>query len=393
MSEFQYYDFRAVDRPLNDKERQEISSWSSRSKVSAHRAVFSYSYGDFREDFEDVVTKYFDMGFYYTNWGTKHIIFRFKKTDIDYKAISLFDIDGSEYTGYSTGIEIRKKGDFVTISIEYCDDNSGDWIEDDDNSLDDFLPLRDDILRGDYRSLFVFWLNIAYLLNENDEEDEDDDDDYDEDSDLEMPPVPANLKRISGALSSFMDFYGIDEDLVAAAAEFSEDSKTVEPNFEKTLLQLDEKEKNDWLLRLLKGETRLEASLKKRLAEFQPKDKVASKKVKLSDIFELIGEKERERRAQAAIDAHNAHVKKMNDLKKKEESLWVSAEDNLKDNSYKQHEKAAETFKNLYDMSLFFNQKNDFLKRFNQIVKPFSSSKAKMGRLKNAGLPSEILNF
>jgi hypothetical protein len=383
MSEFQYYDFRAIDRPLNDKERQEISSWSSRSKVSARRAIFSYSYGDFRKNFEEVVAQYFDMGLYFTNWGTKHIVFRFKKEDIDYKAISLFDIDGSNATGYTTGIEIGKKGDFVTISIEYCEEGGGDWIDDDDNSLDDFLPLRDDILRGDYRSLFVFWLNIAYLLNHPDE----DEDDYEDEEDLEMPPIPANLKQISDALQSFMDYYGIDDDLIAAAAEFSADNKTAEPNFEHSLLRLDEKEKNDWLLRLLKGETRLEVSLKKRLLSFQPKQTVASKKVKMSDIFELTVEKERERKAQAAIDAQKALLKRMNNLKTKQESHWSSAEHCFKSSSYKQHETAAETLKELYEMALFFKEKPQFMQRFREVVRSLGNSKAKIERLRNVRLP------
>ena len=41
MSEFQYYEFQTIDRPLTADERKEINSWSSRGQVSASRAVIS----------------------------------------------------------------------------------------------------------------------------------------------------------------------------------------------------------------------------------------------------------------------------------------------------------------------------------------------------------------
>ena len=290
MSEFQLYDFRTIDRPLTSSERQTVSGWSSRSKVSTTKAVFTYSYGDFSQDIMDVVTQYFDAALYLTSYGNRQIVFRFPLKDIDYKALSAFEIDASEATGYETGIEIRKEGKFVLVNIEYYDEESGSWIDEEDNSLDDLLPLRDDILKGDYRCLFAFWLQMAYMMNGEDlYEDDDEVDDDDEDDSLEMPPIPANLKKESGALSSFMDFFPIDGDLIAAAAGFSEEIKMVEPDFEKALLQLDEKEKTDWLQRFLKGETRLEASLKKRLAQFEPKEIKRSKtKVTLNQVLALM---------------------------------------------------------------------------------------------------------
>ena len=150
---------------------------------------------------------------------------------------------------------------------------------------------------------------------------------------------------------------------------------------------INEKEKTDWLLRLLKGETRLEASLKKRLLQFQTEDIKSSKKATLNQVLALVGEKESERKAQAAVDAHNAHVKKMNDLAKKEANLWISVENDLKSNSYKQHDEAAQTLKDLHEMALFFNKKADFLTKFKAIVDMFSGSKAKISRMVKAGLP------
>jgi len=50
MSEYQYYEFLAIDQPLSEKEQAEVGSYSSRAEVSPTRAVFTYNYGDFRGD-------------------------------------------------------------------------------------------------------------------------------------------------------------------------------------------------------------------------------------------------------------------------------------------------------------------------------------------------------
>ena len=47
MSEYQYYEFQAIDRTLTQEERAAISQLSSRVKPTATSAIFTYSYGDF----------------------------------------------------------------------------------------------------------------------------------------------------------------------------------------------------------------------------------------------------------------------------------------------------------------------------------------------------------
>ena len=38
----------------------------------------------------------------------------------------------------------------VLVEFELCEDDYGGWIEEDDDTLSALLPLREDILRGDY---------------------------------------------------------------------------------------------------------------------------------------------------------------------------------------------------------------------------------------------------
>lgn len=290
MSEFQYYDFRCIDKPLTEAERREVNSWSSRSNASSHRATFNYSYGDFGKKPLDCVARYFDAMFYTANWGTRHLIFRFPKKMVDYDALQAFQIDAGRVTGYTTGIEITRRDDYVLVEFEYCDDDSSEWIDESDDTLSALLPLREDILNGDYRSLFAFWLNMAWLMNQCD--DEDDYDDEEDEGGLILPPIPANLTKKTAALSAFIDLYGLDEDVIAAAATFSpKPTKTDAFSLENALKKLTEKEKDAWLLRLFNGETRLDKVFQKHLESLEPKPKYAANTtVSLGEIWALMDE-------------------------------------------------------------------------------------------------------
>ena len=68
MSEYQYYEFQILDRPLTDEEQEVISNISSRVQLSRHQAIFTYSYGDFRGDPEQVLVQYFVAMFDMANW-------------------------------------------------------------------------------------------------------------------------------------------------------------------------------------------------------------------------------------------------------------------------------------------------------------------------------------
>lgn len=50
MSEYQYYEFIAVDRPLSVNGREQLRRISSRAHITDARAMYTYSDGGFRAD-------------------------------------------------------------------------------------------------------------------------------------------------------------------------------------------------------------------------------------------------------------------------------------------------------------------------------------------------------
>ena len=61
MSEYQYYEFQAIDRPLTSEEQRAVARLSSRVALHPRRAVFTYSFGGgLPRRAEDVLVDYYD---------------------------------------------------------------------------------------------------------------------------------------------------------------------------------------------------------------------------------------------------------------------------------------------------------------------------------------------
>ena len=77
MSEYQHYEWQIIDRPLTEAEQAAVNKLSSHIEVSATQAVVTYTWGDFKHDPRQVLARYFDAHFYWANWGTRYLMFRF----------------------------------------------------------------------------------------------------------------------------------------------------------------------------------------------------------------------------------------------------------------------------------------------------------------------------
>lgn len=76
MSEYQHYEFVAVDRPLDASELRALRGLSTRAHITSTSFVDTYEWGNFRGDPRVLVERYFDAFLYLANWGTRELIFR-----------------------------------------------------------------------------------------------------------------------------------------------------------------------------------------------------------------------------------------------------------------------------------------------------------------------------
>lgn len=226
MSEYQYYDFRAIDRALTKVEMVELRSISTRAVITSTSFTNHYEWGDLKADPLKLLERYFDAFSHVANWGTREFYLRIPSELADYKVLRAM-LPGE-------AAQVRKAGRHLIVGFESeSDQDDGDdgtgWI----GSL---LSLRSDLLRGDLRCLYLGWLLCAQ--REELAEDE-----------LE-PSVPAGLRELSAPLHSLIEFLGIDEDLVEVAALTSAPLRAgpSRKELDAWIRSLPEKEKNDLLL-------------------------------------------------------------------------------------------------------------------------------------------------
>jgi len=77
MSDYQFYEWQTIDRPLTAAEQAEAEALSSHIAVTSTRAWVEYHWGGFRHDPLEVLARYFDAFLYYAGWGDQRLAFRF----------------------------------------------------------------------------------------------------------------------------------------------------------------------------------------------------------------------------------------------------------------------------------------------------------------------------
>ena len=226
MSEYQYYDFRAIDRALTEAEIKALRAISTRAEITSTSFTNHYEWGDLKADPLKLLEKYFDAFVYVANWGTRQFCLRLPRELADYVQLSAL-LPGEAAC-------VRKAGRHLIIGFE-TQLEQDDW-DDGSGWMGSLLSLRSDLLRGDLRCLYLGWLLCVQA------------EEFDEDE-LE-PPVPAGLGELSAPLHALMEFLGIDEDLVevAASASAPQSAGPSQKELAEWIQNLPEKEKDDLLV-------------------------------------------------------------------------------------------------------------------------------------------------
>src|SRR5215216_5059837 len=122
MSEYQYYEFRAIDRRLTKEQIAELREYSTRAHVTPTSFVNEYSYGDFRGDEDAWMAKYFDAFLYCANWGT-HI---FK---LSLPALLLDLARARQYCAGPYVASVRKKSERLIFTFTSQEEGGDGWVE------------------------------------------------------------------------------------------------------------------------------------------------------------------------------------------------------------------------------------------------------------------------
>lgn len=200
MSEYQYYEFAAIDRPLTAAEMAQLRQVSTRGQISTSSFINHYEWGGLKADPADWMRRCFDAFVYTANWCSCRLALRvplatFRKAELKPFAAR-----------HALGIEATSEHWIIDWSLDESENYDRFAMEEGSGWMSRLAPLRDELLRGDRRPLYLGWLASAARL----------------DDDALEPEVPPGLAELSPPQQALAEFIEVDPDLLAAAAAGSE---------------------------------------------------------------------------------------------------------------------------------------------------------------------------
>jgi hypothetical protein len=281
VSEYQYYEFLAVDHELDDDQQAELRSLSTRADITATRFTNEYHWGDFGGDPRMMMERYFDGHLYVANWGTHNLMIRLPE--------QFLGLDTAQQYCPTDSASAWRHGSHVILSLCSDDEEGGDWDESDETRLGELISIRADLAAGDHRALYLGWLLAAQT--ELDEEEPE-------------PPVPPGLTRLTGSLCSLAEFLRIDDDLLTVAAQASAQPSNSRPDagLAEFVEGLPQEEKDALLVRSVTGDPHVPAEVRQRFRrQFADTPAVGTRTV--GELLEAASARRTEREGRAAARA------------------------------------------------------------------------------------------
>lgn len=197
MSEYQYYEFAAIDRPLDRSEMAELRAVSTRAVITPGSFVNHYEWGNLKADPADWMRRYFDAFIYTANWCSCRLVLRVPRATFRAAELKPFA------TKHALIIETGDEHWIVDWALDESEDHERFAEDDGSGWMRRLAPLRDELLRGDLRSLYLGWLAGAGGGELRD--------------DALEPEVPPGLSELSPPQHALVEFLEIDPDMLAAA--------------------------------------------------------------------------------------------------------------------------------------------------------------------------------
>ena len=365
MSSFEYYEFRAIDKPLTEKEQNVISNWSSRTTATARRAVFTYSYRSFPYDEMETVATYFDAMFYMSNWGSTRLMFRFPKETIS------FDVLEPYCTEYGM-VQCEERGDYVILDM--MDEEADIYWVDGEGHLDEVLALREEIMEGDFRSLYLGWLKNL---------------EYHDPIELEgvEPPVPAGLNELTKAQRYFANQFRVNDVLIEIAAEVSPSLDLLTSlDVEAGIRGLSEEEKVDFLVRFANGEPALKSILINRLQALTQSDPLELTILSSTYLSDEADQREIKRRLLAEQKAEEERIAALEALSDREFDEWEEIEALIEKRAWKYYNEAVERMLKLKEVYVYRKEEAKFQELINEIYTEYNRLSSLKNIMKSKGL-------
>ncbi|MBC2900536.1 hypothetical protein [Streptomyces cupreus] len=375
MSEYQYYEFQALDRPLSREGQDQLRALSSRARITATSFTNTYNWGDLRGNPRRMVERYFDAHLYVTNWGTHRLMLRLPRQALALPTVKPYCLDHH--------IDARTTRTHLLLDLT-SEDDGGDWIEGAVDSLAALIGVRDELATGDLRPLYLAWLSAlaAWELE---------DDDENEYLSCPEPPVPVGLGELTAPQRALADFLRVDADLLAAATQASPPSPRKSADPTKTELSpliaaLPEKEKDALLLRLaLDPEPQLRTDLLHRLRGTTAPTAIPGRR-SAAQLLDAAHTLRTERRQHAEHERAEARARHLTALAHEAESAWQRIEAHIATKKTTAYDQAVALLAELRDAYAHTGRDTDFHQRLTRLREHYQRRPGLIHRLDRQSL-------
>jgi len=379
MSEYQYYEFQAVDYRLSEKEMQELRGYSTRARITPTSFINEYNFGDFKGNTDAWMEKYFDGFLYLANWGTREVQLAVPAR--------LLPADTVRRYCSSHAASSREKSGKLILTFLSEEEPDGEWLEG-EGHLSSLLQIRNELAHGDLRSLYLGWLMgvQADELKASEKE----------------PPVPPNLEALSGPQENLADFLRLDPDLLVVASRNSTRTKEDAASTKERscwIASLPAREKDEMLVQLMEGDApRIGMELQSRFLR-QRDTSPSTVGMKPRTVAELLAlaetqrqERQQEQARQAATKKANqerqatiAREKHLDSLKGCSETIWATVETLAATRQPKSYDQAVQQLGDLRDLAEREGHQAGFKKRLAVFRNQHSAKKSLIDRLAKGG--------
>ncbi len=380
MSEYQYYEFLAIDRPLTLNELDELRALSTRATITPVSFTNEYNWGDFKGNPEKLMERYFDAHVYVANWMTAIFMVRLPieaLTQETAKAVA---------APYLLDIKPTKTHWIITWSLAESEDYDRFGMEDGRGWMARLAPVRDELLRGDLRSLYIGWL--AAVAGEM------------MDDDAVEPLCVSGLGNLSAAQQALAEFLEVDPDLLTGAGMGSpavQETEVSRREMEKWIDALPRDEINSILKQLLEGKgQQAERSIRNRFASWRrslqtgdtdaPWRTVGELRQNAEKARQIRLEKQKRDRKQRKIKRRKEHEAYLKNLSNDFSKAWASLREPVERGSGRGYDEACRKLVDIAEAYDLFATKKQFQRELENFMADHLRRKALIQRLVKAGI-------
>jgi hypothetical protein len=380
MSEYQYYEFLAIDRPLTADEMAELRALSTRATITPVSFTNEYNWGDFKGDPGKLMQRYFDAHVYVANWMTAIFMVRLSieaLTQETAKAVA---------ASYLLDIKPTKTHWIITWTLEASENYDRFGMEDGRGWMARLAPVRDELLRGDLRSLYIGWL--AAVAGEMMDDDETE------------PLCASGLGDLTAAQQALAEFLEVDPDLLAGAGMGSPAAQETEVSrreMEKWIDALPRDEVNSILKLLLAGKgQQAERSIRNRFASWRrglqtgdtdaPRRTVRELRQNAEKARLIRLEKQKRDRKQREIRRREKRKAYLKNLSSDFPKAWASVKEPVERGSGRGYDEACRMLVDIAEAYDLFATKEQFQNELENFMADHLRRKSLIQRLVKAGI-------